>query len=62
MKAYRVYDNQEQTFVKIGKSRSNDIYVNKELLIMNLKRYYNLNDIKPRFDIFEYDLVKTKRI
>lgn len=61
MKVYRVYDNTAQTFIKIGK-RTNDLYVNKDLLICTLKRYYNVADIKPRFDIFEYDLVKNKRI
>lgn len=61
MKVYRIYDNDAQTFIKIGK-RTNDIYVNKDLVIATLKRYYNLEDIKPRFDLIEYDLVRTKKI
>ena len=61
MKVYRVYDNQARIFIKVGK-RTNDLYVNKDLLIDTLKRYFNVADIKPRFDIYEYDLVKNRKI
>lgn len=59
MKVYRVYDKQEKRFIKIGK-RTNDIYVNKTLLIKNLKIYYKLDKVSDRFTIYEYDLVLKK--
>ena len=59
MKIYRVYDKQEQKFIKIGK-RTNDIYVSKPLLITTLKRYYNLENVEDRFKILEYELVLKK--
>lgn len=59
MKVYRVYDKEQKKFIKIGK-RTNDIYVNKELLETTLKRYYNLTDLLTRFKIYEYDLVMKK--
>lgn len=61
MKAYRIYDNEAQTFIKIGK-RSNDLYVSLRLVEDSLKRQFRINDIKPRFDIIEYDLVRTRKI
>ena len=59
MKVYRVYDKQQKKFIKIGK-RTNDIYVNKKLLIKTLKIYYNLEQISDRFTIYEYELVLKK--
>lgn len=61
MKVYRIYDNDEHTFVKVG-VRTNDIYVNLRLVEQSLKLKYRLDDIKPRFDIIEYDLVRTRKI
>lgn len=60
MKVYRIFDKQEQLFVKIGK-RTNDIYVSKPLVESTLKRYYNLENVSDRFDIIEYELVRTKK-
>lgn len=57
MIVYRIYDKTEQRFIKIGK-RTNDIYVSKPLIISTLKRYYNIDDVKNRFDIVEYELVR----
>lgn len=59
MKVYRVYDKQEKRFIKIGK-RTNDIYVNKTMLIKNLKLYYNVEKVSDRFTIYEYELVLKK--
>ena len=59
MKVYRIYDKQAHQFVKIGK-RTNDIYVSKPLVESTLKRYYNIEDVSDRFDIYEYELVRTK--
>ena len=61
MKAYRIYDNEQQKFIKIGK-RSNDLYVNLELVEHSLKAQFKIDSIKPRFDIIEYDLVRTRKI
>ena len=61
MKVYRIYDNEEQTFIKIG-VRTNDIYVNPRLVEQSLKQKYQLNNIKPRFDIIEYELVRTRKL
>lgn len=61
MKAYRIYDNEQQRFIKIGK-RSNDLYVKLELVEHSLKTQFKVDDIKPRFDIIEYDLVRTRKI
>lgn len=61
MKAYRIYDNEQQRFIKIGK-RSNDLYVNLELVEHSLKAQFKIDNIKPRFDIIEYDLVRTRKI
>lgn len=61
MKAYRIYDNETKTFIKIG-DRSNDLYVNLRLVEQSLKNKYRLDNIKPRFDIIEYDLVRTRKI
>lgn len=61
MKAYRIYDNQAQTFIKIGK-RSNDLYVKLDLVEHSLKSQFKIDNIKPRFDIIEYDLVRTRKI
>lgn len=58
MKVYRVFDKEENRFIKIGK-RTNDIYVSKPLLIKTLKTYYPANDIRDRFKIYTYDLVRT---
>ena len=59
MKVYRVYDKQEKRFIKIGK-RTNDIYVNKTMLVKNLKLYYNVEKVSDRFTIYEYELVLKK--
>ena len=59
MKVYRIYDKEQKKFIKIGK-RTNDIYVNKKLLIKHLQLYYKLEDINDRFTIYEYDLVLKK--
>ena len=59
MKVYRIYDKEQKRFIKIGK-RTNDIYVNKKLLIKTLKTYYNLEQISDRFTIYEYELVLKK--
>ncbi len=61
VKAYRIYDNEQQRFIKIGK-RSNDLYVNLELVEHSLKAQFKVDSIKPRFDIIEYDLVRTRKI
>lgn len=61
MKAYRIYDNEQQRFIKIGK-RSNDLYVKLELVEHSLKTQFKVDKIKPRFDIIEYDLVRTRKI
>jgi hypothetical protein len=61
MKAYRIYDNEQQRFIKIGK-RSNDLYVKLELVEHSLKTQFKVDNIKPRFDIIEYDLVRTRKI
>ena len=60
MKVYRIYDKQTSEFVKIGK-RTNDIYVNKQLIETSLKKYYKLEHIGDRFKIIEYDLVRTEK-
>lgn len=60
MKIYRIFDKQTQSFIKIGK-RTNDIYVSKSLVISTLKRYYNLDKIEDRFDIIEYDLIRSNK-
>lgn len=59
MKVYRVYDKQEKRFIKIGK-RTNDIYVNKTMLVKNLKLYFNIDNVAERFTIYDYDLVLKK--
>lgn len=61
MKVYRIYDNEENTFIKIG-VRTNDIYVNPRLVEQSLKQKYMIDNIKPRFDIIEYDLVRTRKM
>lgn len=61
MKAYRIYDNEQQTFIKIG-DRSNDLYVNPKLVEQSLKSKFLIDNIKPRFDIIEYDLVRTRKL
>jgi hypothetical protein len=59
MRVYRVYDKQEKRFIKIGK-RTNDIYVNKTMLVKNLKLYFNIDNFAERFTIYDYDLVLKK--
>ena len=59
MKVYRVYDKEQKKFIKIGK-RTNDIYVNKKLLIKTLKTYFNIEKVSDRFTIYEYELVLKK--
>ena len=59
MKVYRVYDKEQKKFIKIGK-RTNDIYVNKKLLIKTLKTYFNIEKVSDRFTIYEYDLIMKK--
>lgn len=61
MKAYRIYDNEQKRFIKIGK-RSNDLYVKLDLVEHSLKTQFKIDNIKPRFDIIEYDLVRTRKI
>lgn len=61
MKAYRIYDNEAQTFIKIG-DRSNDLYVNLGIVKQSLMSKYRIDNIKPRFDIIEYDLVRVRKI
>lgn len=58
MKVYRIFDKETQRFVKIGK-RTNDIYVSRPLVESTLRRYYNIENIADRFNIIEYDLVRT---
>lgn len=58
MKIYRIFDKTNKEFIKIGK-RTNDLYKSKPLIITTLKRYYNLDDVSTRFDIIEYELVRT---
>lgn len=58
MKIYRIFDKTNKQFIKIGK-RTNDLYKSKPLIITTLKRYYNLDDVSTRFDIIEYELVRT---
>lgn len=60
MKVYRIFDKQLNTFIKIGK-RTNDIYVNKDLVRSTLKRFYNIEKIDDRFNIVEYDLVRVNK-
>lgn len=60
MKVYRIFDKTNKEFIKIGK-RTNDLYKSKPLVISTLKRYYNLEDIYQRFDVIEYDLVRTNK-
>ena len=55
MKVYRIFDKQQDTFIKIGK-RTNDIYVNKDLVYSTLKRYFNLENVNDRFNVIEYEL------
>lgn len=59
MRVYRVYDKEQKKFIKIGK-RTNDIYVNKKLLLKNLKIYFNIENVSDRFTIYEYELVMKK--
>jgi hypothetical protein len=58
MKIYRVFDKTTREFVKIGK-RTNDLYKSKPLVISALKKYYKIDDVSSRFDVVEYDLVRT---
>ena len=60
MKVYRIFDKNNKEFIKIGK-RTNDLYKSKPLVESTLKRYFNLDDITTRFDIIEYDLVRTNK-
>lgn len=60
MKVYRIFDKQQDTFIKIGK-RTNDIYVNKDLVYSTLKRYFNLENVNDRFNVIEYELVRTNK-
>ena len=59
MKVYRVYDKDQKRFIKIGK-RSNDIYVNRNLLIKTLKTYFSMDKLSDRFHIYEYELILKK--
>jgi hypothetical protein len=61
MKAYRIYDNDAQTFIKIG-DRSNDLYVDLRSVQDSLKNKFKVENIKPRFEIIEYDLVRVRKI
>ena len=61
MKAYRIYDNEAQTFIKIG-DRSNDLYVDLRSVEESLKNKFKVSAVKPRFDIIEYDLVRVRKI
>lgn len=60
MKIYRIFDKTNKEFIKIGK-RTNDLYKSKPLVITALKRFYNLDNVAIRFDIIEYELVRTNK-
>lgn len=60
MKVYRIFDKIDNKFLKLGK-KTNDIYVNKNLMISILKKKFNIDDVSERFDIIEYELVRTKK-
>ena len=59
MKVYRVYDKEQKRFIKVGK-RTNDIYVNRNMLIKTLKTCFRMDKLSDRFHIYEYDLVIKK--
>lgn len=60
MKVYRIFDKIDNKFLKLGK-KTNDIYVNKNLMISILKKKFNIDNVPERFDIIEYELVRTKK-
>ena len=60
MIVFRVFDKKEKRFIKIGK-RTNDIYVNKPAVIATLTKYYNLEEIKERFELVDYELKRIKK-
>lgn len=60
MKVYRIFDKIDHKFLKLGK-KPNDIYVNKTLMIGILKKKFNIDNVPERFDIIEYELVRTKK-
>lgn len=60
MKVYRIFDKIDNKFLKLGK-KTNDIYVNKNLMISILKKKFNIDDVQERFDIIEYELVRIKK-
>lgn len=60
MKVYRIFDKKTNQYIKIGK-RTNDLYKSKPLVISTLKRYYNIENIEDRFNIIEYELVRTDK-
>ena len=60
MKVYRIFDKEKDTFIKIGK-RTNDIYVNKDLVYSTLKRYFNIENVNDRFNVIEYELIRTNK-
>lgn len=60
MKVYRIFDKNTNKYIKIGK-RTNDLYKSKPLVISTLKRYYNIDKVEDRFNIIEYELVRTNK-
>lgn len=60
MKVYRIFDKKTNQYIKIGK-RTNDLYKSKPLVISTLKRYFNVEDVSQRFNVIEYDLVRTDK-
>ena len=59
MKVYRVYDKEQKRFIKVGK-RTNDIYVNRNMLIKTLKTCFRMDKLSDRFHIYEYELMIKK--
>ena len=60
MKVYRIFDKKTNQYIKIGK-RTNDLYKSKPLVISTLKRYYNIENVEDRFNVIEYELVRTDK-
>lgn len=57
---YRIYDKENDAFIKIGK-RTNDIYVNPDLIKASLRHAYPNINIDDRFKIVQYELVRTNK-
>jgi hypothetical protein len=60
MKVYRIFDKKTNQYIKIGK-RTNDLYKSKPLVISTLKRYYNIENVEDRFNVIEYELIRTDK-